>query len=59
MDVPNYIDDLQGNFGRNKTYYLNHVMLAHIPYNVKKVGKIPKKVEDHVPIADSRTTSRI
>ena len=44
MDVPIDIEDLQGKFGRNKTHYLNNVMLPHIPYNVKKVGKIPKKV---------------
>ena len=36
MDVPIDIDDLQGKFGRNKTHYLNNVMLPHIRYNVKK-----------------------
>ena len=51
MDVPIDIEDLQGKFGRNKTHYLNNVMLPHIPYNVKKARQIAKKVEDHLPLS--------
>ena len=47
MDVPIDMEDLQGKFGRNKTYFVNNVMLPHIPYNVKKAGLIRKKVGDH------------
>ena len=50
MDVPIDIEDLQGKFGRNKTHILNNVMLPHIPYNVNKVGLIPKKVENYFPL---------
>lgn len=42
MDVPIDIDDLQGKCRRNKTYYLNNVMLPYIPYNVKK-GEVDSK----------------
>ena len=46
MDVPIDLEDLQGKFGRNKTYFVNNVMLPHILYNVKKAGLIPRKVGD-------------
>ena len=34
MDVPIDTADLQEKFGRNKTYFVNNVMLPHIPYRV-------------------------
>ena len=34
MDVPIDLEDLQGKIGRNKTYFVNNVMMPHIPYNV-------------------------
>jgi len=51
MDVPIDIEDLQEKFERNKTNFMNNVMLHHIPYTVKKVGLIPKKVEDYLPLS--------
>ena len=54
MDVPIGIGELQGKFERNKSHYVNNVMKPHIPFNVKKVGKIPKKVENHLPLSKSK-----
>ena len=46
MDVPIDIEDWKARFEKNKTYLVNHAMLTHIPFNVKRVGLLPKKVGD-------------
>ena len=51
MDIPINTTDLQGKFDRNMTYFVNNVMLPHIPYRVKKVGLLPKKVGDFLPLS--------
>ena len=50
MDVPIDFDDLKVRFEKNKTYLVNHAMLPHIPFNVKKAGLIPRKVGDFLPL---------
>ena len=48
MDVPIDIDDLQGKFERNRSHYVNNVMLPHISYDIKKAGLLLKKLEKHL-----------
>lgn len=50
MDIPIDIEDLQGKFERNKSHYINNIMVPYISYNVKKSRKIPKKVEKYLPL---------
>ena len=50
MDVPIDFDDLKARFEKNKTYLVNHVMLPHIPFNVKRAGLLPRKVGDFPPL---------
>lgn len=49
MDVPIDTDDLQKKFANNKTYFVNNVMMPHIPYNVKKAGKFQERWEISCP----------
>lgn len=51
MDTPIDTDDLQKKFANNKTYFVNNVMMPHIPYNVKKEGKIPRSMADFLPLS--------
>ena len=49
MSVQIYVDELWKKFENKKSYYNGKVMIHHIPYNLKKVGDIPKKVKDVLP----------
>ena len=51
MDVPIDTAELQRKFEQNKTYFVNNVMLPHIPFSVKKAGLIPRKVRDFLPLS--------
>ena len=45
MGVEIYIKDFQEKFERNVRFYTSKVMIHHIPYELKSIEGIPKKVE--------------
>ena len=51
MDVPIDFDDLKAKFEQNKTYFVNHAIFPHIPFNVKMAGFLPRKVGDFLPLS--------
>lgn len=50
MTVNIDLKELQEKFILGKNYYTGKVMIHHITYNLKKVGDIPKKVDDELPL---------